>query len=290
MKKFLTVLAISTAVLSTVIISQGLSHQIRRCRQNHCLKLRPTTNRIFSYDQYHFQRKIARLRRIAKNEGNKFAFWINYNKQIQQPFNRKRYAEYRASHSTLFPRNNNLLKNTHKVSVRETAYHQNFNYNRNYELKNNYKKEFFSASTNNYKIKIPVDFTKSDNGKFYDKKRDFTLNIENSNGKFCENLTFRLCASQKGSKTREKMNLKNVKKLSQKFGLKQMLVNGKTLLIPTYRESFVAGEYGVEKVYFFYTIMNSYNENVVTLYGTAPEKYHLPSSNLLNSIFRTIKL
>jgi hypothetical protein len=290
MKKFLTILAISSAILSTGLIAQGLSYyRNSNCNRNHCLPVRKTTNRIFSYNQYQTLRRIARLRRIKKNEGNKYSFWKNYNRQAQQPFNKVRYSEYRASHSNFFPRNNNTLPKTHKIVVRETAYQQNFNIDSRFQAKK-YKKDFFAESKSGYTVSFPVDFTKEDNGEYYDTQRDLTIKISKGLKFSCGELNFQLCASKKGAESREKNGLKNVKKLSQKFGLKEMIINGKLTMAPTYRESFVAGEYGSEKVYFFYTILNPHNKTIVNLEGIAPAQNEYASENLVNAIFRKIQL
>ncbi len=289
MKKFLIVLAISSTVLSTVLISQGFGREIRRCRNNHCLKVRTTTSRIFSYNQYPRLREMARLRRIANNKGNKYSFWKNYSRQIQQPFNRERYAEYRASHSTLFPRNNNTLPKTHKIVARETAYHQHYNVDSRFRAEE-YKKDFFAESKNGYTVNFPVDFTKEGNGEYYDAQRDFIVKTSRGLRFSCGELNFQFCSSKKGAESREKKGLKNVKNLSQKFGLKEVIINGRPTMAPTYRESFIAGEYGKEEVYFFYTIMNPTDKTIVNLNGVAPAKNKYATSNLINSIFRKIKL
>ena len=291
MKKFLTILAIATTTVTTILVTQGMAHEIRRCRNNHCLQARPTTNRIFSFDSYQLRRQIDKEARLAKNEGNKFEFWQNYKKQIAQPFDKKAYSVYKSTHSSLFPRYNNTLTQPHKIAVRETEYHQNYNWdslkriNETIEASRN---NFFVESGTGYVANIPTSFIKTDDGSLYDAQRDLNVNIQKETNHNCNGLSFQLCASQNLAESRE--NMTKVKNLSQKFGLRQVNMNGKTVLFPTYRETFTAGEYGSEQVYFSFSTMNSYNKNIVSLNGFAPEKNKFAATNLMNSIFQSIQL
>jgi len=102
MKKFLTILAIATATVATVAITQSAAHYIRRCRMNHCLPVRKTTNRVFPFNSHQLRRQIAREARIRKNMGNKFVFWRNYNRQISRGFVKQNYTTYKLGYNARY--------------------------------------------------------------------------------------------------------------------------------------------------------------------------------------------
>lgn len=287
MKKFLTILAIVTTTITTVIIAQGSAVKIPRCRHNYCLKMRKTTNRIFSYNQYQFQREIAKQQRIERNRGNKFLFWKNYNRQISRNYVKQNYATYRATHSSLFPRNNNVIPQPHKIAVRETEYHQNYKWDslkKTELIQEHNKATFYMEKGNGYSVKMPKSFIKNADGKFYDTMRDLTVEITSEDNLNCAGLSFQLCASQENAKFRE--NMDNIQDLSQKFRARQVSVGGNTVLFPTYQETFESNG----QVYFSYTNQNPLTGNTVTLSGFAPTDNKFASSNLMETLFSNLQL
>ena len=287
MKKFLSILAIATVTVATIVITQGAAHNIRRCRMDHCLKTRVTTNRIFSFDSYQLRRQLERRARIRRNSGNKFTFWNNYKRQIAKPFVKQNYATYRATHSSLFPRNNNTLTQPHKIAVRETEYHQNYKWDslkKNETIAQHNRDNFVMETGNGFTVKMPKSFIKTSEGKFYDAARDLTVNMAKDNLTNCGGLSFQLCASKKNAKSRE--NMENVKNLDQNFRLRQVKVGGETVMFPTYQESF---EYN-DQVYYSYTNMNPFTGNIVTMYGLAPATNKFAAGNLMETLFRNIQL
>jgi len=287
MKKFLTILAVASVAVASVAISQGAAHYIRRCRFNHCLPVRKTTSRIFPFNQYQLRRAIEREARIRRNGGNKFGFWRNYNRQISRGFVKQKYTTYKLAHRDLFPRINNVLPQPHKLAVRETAYHQNYKWDslKKIETIAQHNQENFTvAKGNGYSVKMPVSFTQTASDKYYDAARDLSVEFYQDNKLNCEGLSFQLCASKFNAKSRE--NMDDVKNLSQKFRLRQVRVGDTDVTFPTYQETF---EYN-DQVYYSYTNMNPLTGNIVVITGFAPKSNEFAAGNLMETLFRNLKL
>ncbi len=288
MKKFLTILAVASVAVASVAISQGAAHYIRRCRFNHCLPVRKTTSRIFPFNQYQLRRSLEREARIRRNRGNKFLFWRNYNRQISRGFVKQKYMVYKLAHRSFFPRINNVLPQPHKLAVRETAYHQNYKWDslKKVETIAKHNQEYFAVEKGNgYSVKMPKTFTKTASGKYYDAERDLSVEIRQDNlALSCDGLSFQLCASQLNSKSRE--NMDDVKNLSQTFRLRQVRVGDADVSFPTYQETFEHNG----QVYYSYTSMNPLTGNIVVMTGCAPESNKFAAGNLMETLFRNLKL
>ena len=283
MKKFLIIVALVTFLSTSFIVSKGFSYHIGTCNRA-CLKTRHTTNRIFSLRRQNLKENCCGRCNLNYK---RISFRDNYNKQIQNEYNHEKYSIYRASHSSLFPRNNNLLSNSQKRSIRETAYHQNFKWTNGYKFDyKKYENKFFKEKTGNIHFDIPISFIKIGTTKYYDARRDLTVNLSEGNTYYCGDLGFNLCLAKGSKQLRKKRGYSNIRNLSQKFELRKMINGNKYVSVPVYKESFVNNG----QIHYFYTIMNPYNRNLVGLEGVAPVENEYASSNLVNAIFNSIEL
>ncbi len=280
MKKFLIVLGISLTVLTVSSVNSSLAGD---CCQNHCYQKRTMSNRIFSIDQYSHLRRLWREDRIRKNQGNHYSFWRNYNRQINRQYDKKLYKLYRASHSDLFPRNNNLYP-THKRSVRETNYHQDFRWDtyRKNRLAPKFRRTLKTKNYQGFSVKVPESFVQESENVYYNSRHGLkvkvSLGFTNCNG-----VNFNWCVPNEAGKSRE--NLGEVANLTHKTSkLVRTRQNDEKVYYPLYQESFVVNEDGGEKVYFLYVLMNPLTQKTVRLQGVTPLENKVPSENLMKTI------